>query len=233
MTEVDRAIARGNEILDRSRQRLDAPKRRRGAMARAARATKYAIIGAGAILLGGLVWGMAITPLGVTGIMIIFLAMLAAMCLGVALSREPDVQADALGKTELKALPDRTGRWLESQRKALPAPAQSLADSIGVRLDVLAPQLAMLDEREPAAGEIRRLIANELPELVSGYQRVPANLRREGLNGLSPDKQLVEGLTVVESELKRMSEQLAAGDLNKVATQARYLELKYQGDSAS
>jgi hypothetical protein len=233
MTEVDRAIARGNEILDRSRQRLDAPKRRRGTMARAARATKYAIIGAGAILLGGLVWGMAISPLGVTGIMIIFLAMIAAMCLGVAFSREPEVQAEALGKTELKALPDRTGRWLESQRKALPAPAQTLADSIGVQLDVLAPQLEMLDEREPAAGEIRRLIANELPELVSGYQRVPSNLRREGLNGLSPDKQLVEGLTVVESELKRMSEQLAAGDLNKVATHARYLELKYQGDSAT
>ncbi len=230
MTEVDRAIARGNEILDRARARQDGPRQRRGAVARAARATKYAVLGAGLVLLGGFVWGLAVAPLGVTGVMIVFLAMLASMCLGVAFSREPVVQADALGKTELKALPDRTGRWLDSQRKALPAPAQSLADSIGVRLDILAPQLEMLDEREPAAGEIRRLIANELPELVKGYQRVPANLRRDGLNGLSPDKQLVEGLSVVDSELQRMSEQLAAGDLNKVATQARYLELKYQGD---
>ena len=83
---------------------------------------------------------------------------------------------------------------------------------------------------EPAAMEIRRLIADELPELVNGYLRVPQHLRRDGLNGMSPDKQLVEGLTVVDAELQRMSEQLASGDLHKLATQGRYLELKYQGD---
>ena len=74
------------------------------------------------------------------------------------------------------------------------------------------------------------LFRSELPELVKGYNRVPVNLRREGVNGMSPDRQLVDGLAVVDSELKRMSEQLAAGDLNKLATQGRYLELKYQGD---
>ena len=68
-----------------------------------------------------------------------------------------------------------------------------------------------------------------LPELVNGYLRVPDHLRRDGLNGMSPDKQLVEGLNVVESELQRMSEQIASGDLQRIATQSRYLELKYQG----
>ena len=48
---------------------------------------------------------------------------------------------------------------------------------------------------------------------------------------MSPDKQLVDGLTVVDSELTRISEQLATGDLNKLATQGRYLELKYQGEN--
>jgi hypothetical protein len=90
--------------------------------------------------------------------------------------------------------------------------------------------MQMLDAREPAAAEVRRLIADELPELINGYNRVPANLRRDGINGMSPDKQLVDGLAVVDSELARMSEQLAAGDLNKLATQGRYLELKYQGE---
>jgi hypothetical protein len=33
----------------------------------------------------------------------------------------------------------------------------------------------------------------------------------------------------VESELSRMTEQLASGDLDKLATQGRYLELKYKG----
>ena len=70
---------------------------------------------------------------------------------------------------------------------------------------------------------------DEVPELVNGYLRVPNHLRRDGLNGMSPDKQLVEGLNVVESELQRMSEQIASGDLQRIATQSRYLELKYQG----
>jgi hypothetical protein len=34
---------------------------------------------------------------------------------------------------------------------------------------------------------------------------------------------------VVDSELERMSTQLAAGDLKALATQGRYLELKYLG----
>ena len=88
----------------------------------------------------------------------------------------------------------------------------------------------MLDENEPAAAEIRRLIADELPELVRGYGRVPEALRRANTNGMIPEKQLVDGLSVVDSELTRMSEQLARGDLEKLATQGKYLELKYQGD---
>ena len=90
-----------------------------------------------------------------------------------------------------------------------------------------------LDEREPVAADIRRLIGEELPELVKGYQRVPLNLRKDGLNGISPDRQLLDGLAVVDDELDRLSKQLAAGDLNRFATQGRYLELKYQGDSAA
>jgi hypothetical protein len=50
------------------------------------------------------------------------------------------------------------------------------------------------------------------------------------MNGLNPEKQLIDGLNIVDSELTRMSEQLASGDLVKLATQGRYLELKYQGD---
>jgi hypothetical protein len=71
-------------------------------------------------------------------------------------------------------------------------------------------------------------MAEELPELVSGYQRVPANMRRKTGDGISPDRQLMDGLTVVESELGRMTEQLARGHLDRLATQNRYLELKYR-----
>lgn len=230
MSEVDRHIAKANDFLERSRDRRDTPRRRQSVIARVARAVKYAVAGASLVLLGALILGIFV-PLGVSGILLTFLAMMGAMGLGVVFSREADVSLDRVGKADLKALPDMTARWLDAQRKALPAPAQSLADSIGVKLDILAPQLATLDEREPAATEVRRLIADELPQLVSGYQRVPANLRRDGLNGISPDKQLIDGLGVVDSELKRMSEQLASGDLTQLATQKRYLEIKYQDGS--
>jgi hypothetical protein len=231
VSEVDRHIAKANEFLERSRDRRDQPRQRQSAMKRAGRALKFSIAGVAVILLGALVTGLFM-PLEVTGVMITALGALGAVALGVILSREPIVSQDMLVKADIKSLPHTTSLWLDAQRKALPAPAQALADSIGVKLECLAPQLQALDEREPAATEIRRLIADELPELVAGYQRVPENLRRDGLNGLSPDKQLVEGLAVVDSELKRMSEQLASGDLNKLATQGRYLEIKYQGDAS-
>jgi len=89
------------------------------------------------------------------------------------------------------------------------------------------PQLATLDEREPAAAAVRRLIGDELPELVKGYTRVPQALRRVDTDGIVPEKQLLDGLAVVDTELKRMSENLARGDLERLATQGKYLEMKY------
>jgi hypothetical protein len=133
-----------------------------------------------------------------------------------------------LPETELAMLPLRAEEWLVDQRKLLPPPAQRLADGIGVKLEVLSDQLRSLDEKEPAAQSVRRLVAHELPELVNGYARVPPHLRKAGLDGFNPDKQLVDGLALVDSELERMSNQIASGDLTQLATQTRYLEIKYQ-----
>ena len=73
------------------------------------------------------------------------------------------------------------------------------------------------------------LIGDDLPDLVKGYQAVPTALRRTDTDGMMPERQLLDGLSVVDGELKRMSEQLARGDLERLATQGKYLELKYQG----
>jgi len=228
MTEVDRQIARSSELLHRARDRQDA---RRGGGGRALRAVKYASGGIAAVLLGAFIFGL-VMPLGITGAMVVALLALAAVVMGVVFSREPEPRLEDLQSVDMKRLADGTERWLHAQRPLLPAPAQRLADGIGVKLEQLAPQLQTLDEKEPAAFEIRRLIADELPELVRGYERVPAHLRRDGIDGMSPDKQLVEGLAVVDSELDRMCRQLASGDLKALATQGRYLELKYQDDPA-
>lgn len=185
-----------------------------------------------AVAVGAALFGLFIAPIGIEGLLLAFVAM--AVAAGVMLfwpgAAEPD--AATLVQTDLAALPLRTEEWLERQRPALPAPAARLVDGIGLRLEALAPQLQGLDPREPAAAEVRKLIGEELPELIDGYRRVPEALRREARNGMSPDRQLVEGLGVIDSELSRMTEQIASGDLHRLATQGRYLELKYRGGEA-
>jgi hypothetical protein len=232
MSESDDILRNAREAIVRARQGYDLLPQPRSIFNRARRAIKFALAGAGAVIVATFIWGM-VSPIGIAGVMLAFLAMMAAMCAGVYFSSEPVVSIEKLREVDLKRLPQSTDRWLQSQRRALPAPAVTLVNDIGRKLDTLGLQLQTLNENEPIAGELRRLIGDELPELVNGYNRVPQHLRRDGLNGMSPDKQLVDGLGVVDSELTRLSEQLASGDLNTLATQGRYLELKYQGDSSS
>jgi len=209
---------RGKSLTSRARERRNASiMRRLGRIAGAAFAIIIAAMVAG--------WFM---PLGTSGVMIVLGLLLITTLFFALLPGERAVSPDKLADTALTALPLKTEIWLENQRKALPAPAVTLVDSIGVKLETLAPQLERLGEQDPAAHEIRRLLADHLPELVTGYQSIPAPLRREERNGRVPEKQLIEGLSVIDAEIGRMSEQLASGDLDKLATQNRFLELKYQ-----
>ena len=231
MMDSDRILARADEALRRHGMEPRLAQRARAARRRSFYGKVKRIVGVAAILVVGLpLWGLIIGPVGTSGLMIAVLAFIVAAVGLMAFPRAERVAGEVLPTTELALLPLKTEEWLAGQRRALPAPATKLVDGIGLKLEILAPQLQALDEREPVAADIRRLIADELPELVKGYQRVPLNIRKEGLNGISPDKQLVEGLAAVDEELGRLSEQLAAGDLNRFATQGRYLELKYQGD---
>lgn len=233
MVDSDSIIRHAEEFMrrvspeGRARARR-ARERRRRAFWRVARRLFGATV---AIFLAAIVAGLVLGPIGDTGVLVTALALVVAWGAVLAFSRRPEPSAEALVQTDLALLPGRTEEWLERQRAALPAPAARLVDGIGVRLDAIAPQLNGLDPREPAAAEVRRLIGEDLPELVKGYQRVPASLRREARDGPSPDAQLIDGLTLVDSELARMTEQLAAGDLDALATRGKYLELKYRGDA--
>ena len=209
---------RGQSLTARARQRRNA-----GLM----RKVKYAFWAVLAVVLGSAVAGFVL-PLGITGVMIALGVMIAALLLIALLPTETRVKSEALAQTPLTALPLQTEIWLENQRKGLPAPAITLVDSIGVKLETLAPQLERLDPQDPAAQDVRRLLADHLPELVTGYQSIPQPMRRAERNGRVPEQQLIDGLGVIDAEIARMSEQLASGDLNKLATQNRFLELKYQ-----
>ncbi|WP_294132975.1 hypothetical protein [Sphingobium sp.] len=229
MSRSDRVLADAEAVLRRHSERgqsLTARARQRR-NAGLIRKVKYALWAVLAVILGSAVAGFVV-PLGTTGIMIALGVMIAALLLIGLLPTETRVRTDALAETPLTALPLQTEIWLENQRKALPAPAVTLVDSIGVKLEILAPQLERLGPQDPAALEVRKLLADHLPELVTGYQSIPQPLRREERNGRVPEKQLVEGLAVIDAEIGRMSENLASGDLDKLATQNRFLELKYQ-----
>jgi hypothetical protein len=226
MIDSDLIISKAEELIRRASPegRAAARRRRERRKQRAIRMMRRMFFLTLAILVAAVAWGLIIGPIGGTGVMAVALGIVLAWVGVVLFSAEPEARVEELPQVPLKALPHRTEQWLDTQRPALPAPANRLIDQIGVRLEGLAPCVQGLDEREPAAMEVRRLVGEELPELVRGYQRVPQQLRRQG-----PDAQLVEGLRVVESELARMTQQLASGDLDKLATQGKYLELKYRG----
>lgn len=228
MNRSDDILARAGEVLERHRIREHLA---RGVQSGVRRGRRAAITGA-AVLVAAFIWGGFVAPLGITGVLAVALLLMfattAALLWPNRAVRVPD--AAALPKTPIAMLPAKTGSWLAGQRLALPAPARTLADGIGVKLSGLSQQLQAVPEDTPAAAHVRRLLAEELPGLVQGYARVPASLRKDGMDGLSPDRQLVEGLGAVDSELKRISEELARGHLEELATQGKYLEYKYKSD---
>ncbi|MES2057433.1 MAG: hypothetical protein V4564_15980 [Pseudomonadota bacterium] len=231
MTDVDRQIARSTEYLDRTRERsaaLSARRRKRQGTEIMTRLGRIAAADA-VILIAAVVVGW-IVPLGIGGAMLVMAALIAATLLFAIFPTVPEVKPETFGQTPLKLLPMKTEQWLESQRPALPAPAQTLVDGIGVRLEALTPQMVDLNEQEPAAAEVRKLIGEQLPELLKGYSRVPQALRGIERNGKTPDQQLADGLKVIDEQIAGMSAQLAEGDLNLLATRGRFLEIKYRED---
>ena len=185
-----------------------------------------------AILVGFTVVGM-VMPVGIMGALLLMVMLVAAVAgLAVWPSDAPPAAPppDRLRTVDLKALPAQTGRWLGAQRPALPAPARSVADRIGARLEVLSPQLGQVDPADENALELRRLIGEQLPAFVNDYARVPTPLRTVERNGRTPDRELVDGLSLIEREIAAMTERLAQGDLDSLSTRGRYLEMKYKGE---
>ncbi|OYY89906.1 MAG: hypothetical protein B7Y45_10110 [Sphingomonas sp. 28-66-16] len=230
MTDIDRQIARSAELINRVDSRSRASERRQRRVNEVGtRLTRIALADS-AILILAVVAGLFV-PLGMFGALAVMLLLVATTLTLAIFPTAAAPTAEKLRQVELKALPAQTDRWLQSQRPALPAPAVSLIDQIGMRLDTLGPQLATLGENEPAAAEVRKLVGEQLPEFVKGYTRVPPELRRVERNGKTPDAQLIEGLKLIEGEIGEMSAQLAAGDLDSLATRGRFLEIKYRGDA--
>ncbi|MGB3722486.1 MAG: hypothetical protein WA979_06665 [Pacificimonas sp.] len=187
------------------------------------------------VALVALTLAMLIGGIGIDGFVLLVLALVAAFAVPMMLpsrpTREPEPTVDNIINAELGALPVRVERWLASRRHDLPATARSQVDELLLRLEILAPQLEKVDVDAPVVTDARRLIGDELPRLVTSYVDVPASYRETGGDA---DKQLHEGLATISGELKRLSEQLAKGDLDRLAIEGRFLEIKYKkGESAT
>lgn len=191
------------------------------------RKVKRIVLAIGAIVVAAMVAGLIIDGIGFTGVMLTFLAIIAAT-VGFAVFPKIKVPRRAeLTKGSAAQMVGRTELWLEAQRPALPPPAVTLVDQIGVQLDALGLQLQTIDQEHPAAREVRKLVGEHLPEMVDAYRKVPSHLRSEKRAGATPDEQLTQGLSNISKEIDSVTRQLADGALDDLAIKHRYLDYKY------
>ncbi len=190
---------------------------------------RNASVAVGAVLIGAGIVGAVLDGIGFWGVLITGIAGAAAAYILMRYPKMPMPTTDSLKQSDLATLAGKTEIWLEAQRPMLPAPAVAIMQDIGIRLDQLAPQLSTLDENDPAAREVRKLVGEHLPELVNGYKRIPASLKQQDNKGKTPEEQLVSGLKLIDREIATMTGQIARGELDKLAVRDRYLELKYDG----
>ncbi|MCB2067894.1 MAG: hypothetical protein KDE15_14780 [Erythrobacter sp.] len=188
------------------------------------------VVGIVGIFVAAGVAGAVLNGIGFWGVMVVALVMF--LLFGGVLTQKVKLpkRADLTRTTDARQLVARTELWLESQRPALPPPAVSLVDQIGVQLDGLGQQLEHVDPAHPAAGEVRRLVGEILPEMVDSYRRIPAHLRTEERGGSTPDQQLTESLGKISREIDSVTRQLAEGSLDDLAIKNRYLDYRY-GDA--
>ena len=178
--------------------------------------------------------GLVLDGIGLGGLFVAVLAAVAAVFVFSTWPRLPVPRIGDINRGDVKTLVGNTELWLENQRPALPAPAASVVDKIGGQLDVLGVQLEGLGKERPEAVEIRKLIGETLPDVVSTYTRIPAHLRSERQAGGSPDEQVTESLGRISGEIDQITRSLAAGEIDGLAVRTRYLGYKYgEGPEAS
>jgi hypothetical protein len=230
--DSDRVIsdARNSLAQQRAGGRRLQPIGRRSAERRRLHAMRKAVRIAIAVALVAVVTmaaGLLLDGIGITGL---FFAILAGIVAVAVLGTWPRMGVPEIGKInrgDVRTMVGNTELWLESRRPALPAPAVAIVDRIGGQLDVLGVQLEGLDDKRTEAVEIRKLIGETLPDIVTTYARIPAHLRTERQGGSTPDEQLAESLGRISGEIDQITRDLASGEIDGLAVRTRYLGYKY------
>ena len=183
-----------------------------------------------AVLLFGIFGG----SIGISGFLLAMLFTVVTMVMLAIYPKPRTVDPGRMADTAPAALPAMTDVWLSGQRRDLPRLAAPAVDAISARLATLETQLAAVPPSDPVAQDISRLLGRHLPDLVDRYTRVPVEQRARTIedSGKSLETTLIDGLKVVEAELGRASDTLAAADRDAVLYQGKFLENRYKGEEA-
>lgn len=172
--------------------------------------------------------GLLLGPRGYEGLLAAPLSVFA--CWGVILwwGLRNRTSKKSIARARLGSLPDQMGSLLMRHRRLFPSEAMKSVESILEQLDELSPALQAVRDETPATRRLRKLLVEDLTDLVEHYRMLPARLRLSARHGgETPEAQLVSGLKTIEGELARMHDEMADDDLYSLAAKHRYLELKY------
>ncbi|MCL9982445.1 MAG: hypothetical protein NBV60_04730 [Erythrobacter sp.] len=184
------------------------------------------------IWIGAGIAGAMFSGIGFWGLMAVIVTTAIAVGLFSSFPKIKVPQRAELTQGNPKQMVARTELWLEAQRPALPPPAQTIVDQLGVQLDALGLQLQGLDGAHPAMAEVRELVGEYIPETIDNYRKIPAHLRKEEHAGKTADQRLTESLGKLSGEVDRVTRRLAEGALDDLAIKSRYLEYRYGGAEA-
>jgi hypothetical protein len=232
---VEEAIARFDEYsarLDGHTPAARSARRRYYARAAGTVARRAATMGVaiGALIVATIGFGLIVGPIGITGLFLVALAILAILLVFSFWPVEPK------RVTYNEQLPTGTVvRQLENmlvrRRAALPAPAVQRADAIGAQLPLLESRLAEVDPLDPLAQDARRLMGKHLPELIERYERIPTAYRHQtDGEGLTADQRLVASLDAAGQALGEIGDKLVRSDRDALETQGRFIESRYKDE---
>ena len=194
------------------------------------------LLAIGGIWLASSLISLFVSPIGLLGLVATALVSIIAFGVLATWPKMKPPTLENLGQGDIKTMVGRTEMWLERQRPSLPPPAVKLVNHIGLQLDALGLQLKDVDPLHPALGEVRKLVGEHLPGVVDGYRKIPEHLRYEERAGSNPNKQFMESLGLISSEIDSVTRQLASGAIDDLAIKTRYLDYKYgagvEGDEA-
>lgn len=184
------------------------------------------------VIVGTVIWGLFVGPVGTGALMALVLATICAMIALGTFPRDTAPEPMKLANAKPAVLPAQVDLWLDAKRRALPALAAPKVDAISAQLAALGPQLAAVPAGDPTALELNRLLGKHLPDLVDRYEKVaPAQRKAASIpGGPTIERQLVDGLGLIEAELARVNERLGADDRDAFAIQGKFLETRYGKD---